>query len=164
MAYCIFLKSLRSVEEFRKNPCVQIPPKFPCANFQSLGKFKNPIFNPNILFPIHLLLPAQLALPAHLAFGPPSPTGLPSPQDEAFLTSPSGPCVDGVSVEVCFPFRFTPSKLVTFSLPLSVKWTSLVRSFLSPVPADPSQAATSIHHSRLSPSPRSTPRDAASVP
>jgi hypothetical protein len=44
MAYFIFLKYLRSLEEFRKNPCVQIPPKSPCANFQSLGIFKNSIF------------------------------------------------------------------------------------------------------------------------
>jgi hypothetical protein len=39
MAYSIFLKYLRSLEEFRKNP-----PKSPCANFQSLGIFKNLIF------------------------------------------------------------------------------------------------------------------------
>jgi hypothetical protein len=32
---------LTSLEEFRKNPHVKIPPKSPCANFQSLGKFKN---------------------------------------------------------------------------------------------------------------------------
>jgi hypothetical protein len=42
MAYYIFLKSLRNLEEFRKNPHVKIPPKSP-TNFQSLGKFKNPI-------------------------------------------------------------------------------------------------------------------------
>jgi hypothetical protein len=35
---------LRSLEEFRKNPHVKIPPKSPSTNFQSLGKFKNPIF------------------------------------------------------------------------------------------------------------------------
>jgi hypothetical protein len=46
-----FLKSLRSLEEFRKNPHVKIPPKSPSTNFQSLGKFKNPIFNSEILFP-----------------------------------------------------------------------------------------------------------------
>jgi hypothetical protein len=34
---------LRSLEEFRKNPHVKIPPKSPCTNFQSVGKFKNPI-------------------------------------------------------------------------------------------------------------------------
>jgi hypothetical protein len=44
MAYIIFLKYLRSLEEFRKNPHVKIPPKSPCANFQSLGIFKNSIF------------------------------------------------------------------------------------------------------------------------
>jgi hypothetical protein len=38
------------LEEFRKNPYVKIPPKSPCANFQSLGKFKNLIFNSKILF------------------------------------------------------------------------------------------------------------------
>jgi hypothetical protein len=50
MAYYIFLKSLRSLEEFRKNPHVKIPPKSPSTNFQSLGKFKNPIFNSEIIF------------------------------------------------------------------------------------------------------------------
>jgi hypothetical protein len=51
MAYYIFLKSLRSVEEFRKNPHVKIPPKSPSTNFQILGKFKNLIFNSEISFP-----------------------------------------------------------------------------------------------------------------
>jgi hypothetical protein len=40
MTYYIFLKSLRSLEEFRKNPHDKIPP----TNFQSLCIFKNPIF------------------------------------------------------------------------------------------------------------------------
>jgi hypothetical protein len=40
MAYYIFLKSLRSLEEFRKNPHVKIPPKSPSTNFPSLAKFK----------------------------------------------------------------------------------------------------------------------------
>jgi hypothetical protein len=44
MAYFLFLKYLRSLEEFRKNPHVKIPPKSPCANLQSLGIFKNSIF------------------------------------------------------------------------------------------------------------------------
>jgi hypothetical protein len=44
MSYFIFLKYLRSLEEFRKNPCVKIPPKSRCANFQSLGIFKNLVF------------------------------------------------------------------------------------------------------------------------
>jgi hypothetical protein len=44
MTYFIFLKSLRSLEEFRKNPHVKIRPKYSCANFQSLAIFKNLIF------------------------------------------------------------------------------------------------------------------------
>jgi hypothetical protein len=43
MAYFIFLKYLDSLEDFRKNPHVKIPPKSPCANFQSLDIFKNSI-------------------------------------------------------------------------------------------------------------------------
>jgi hypothetical protein len=44
MAYYIFLKSLRSLEEFRKNPHVKIPPKSPSTNFQSLAIIKNQFF------------------------------------------------------------------------------------------------------------------------
>jgi hypothetical protein len=65
MAYYIFLKSLRSLEEFRKNPPVKIPPKSPSTNFQSLGKIKNPIFNSEILF---------------LDFGPPDLVAHPASQ------------------------------------------------------------------------------------
>jgi hypothetical protein len=72
MAYYIFLKSLRSLEEFRKNPHVKILLKSPCANFQSLGKFKNLIFNSEILF--FAFGPADLA--AHSTVGPAGPAGL----------------------------------------------------------------------------------------
>jgi hypothetical protein len=71
MAYYIFLKSLRSLEEFRKNPHVKIPPKSPSTNFQSLSKFKNPIFNSEILFID--FGPADLA--AHPTSQPSQPTG-----------------------------------------------------------------------------------------
>jgi hypothetical protein len=40
MAYYIFLKSLRSPEEFTKKPHIKIPPKSPPTNFQSLCIFK----------------------------------------------------------------------------------------------------------------------------
>jgi hypothetical protein len=43
MAYYIFLKSLRSLEEFRKNPHVKIPPKSHSTIFQSLAIIKNQI-------------------------------------------------------------------------------------------------------------------------
>jgi hypothetical protein len=86
MAYYIFLKSLKNLEELRKNPHVKIPPNFPCPNFQSLGKFKNPISNSKIFF--FTFGPADLA--AHSAYGPagphwplfshrPKPTGRPKP-------------------------------------------------------------------------------------
>jgi hypothetical protein len=70
-----FLKSLRSLEEFRKNPHVKIPPKSPSTNFQSLGKFKNPIFNSEILFLD--FGPADPA--AHPASQPSQPTGHAAP-------------------------------------------------------------------------------------
>jgi hypothetical protein len=60
MAYFIFLKSLRRLEEFRKNSHAKIPPKSSCANFQSLGIFKNQILFGNHFFS---LIPAQLAQP-----------------------------------------------------------------------------------------------------
>jgi hypothetical protein len=107
MAYYIFLKSLRSLEEFWKNPHVKIPPKSPCANFQSLGKFKNPIFNSEILFPT--FGPADLA--GHSAFGPASPLASLPRQAKTPLAGPSSPCVGGVSAGICFPFRFAPSEL-----------------------------------------------------
>jgi hypothetical protein len=40
MAYYIFPKSLRSLEEFRKNSHIKSPPKSPCTNFQSLVNSK----------------------------------------------------------------------------------------------------------------------------
>jgi hypothetical protein len=66
MAYFIFLKSLRSLGEFRKNPHVKIPPKSPCANFQSIGKFRNSIFiRKEIFFNFRPNQPSgQLAHPA----------------------------------------------------------------------------------------------------
>jgi hypothetical protein len=61
MTYYIFLKSLTSLEEFRKNPHVKIPPKSPCANFQSLGILKNQILFGKEFSP---------SLSAHPAFQP----------------------------------------------------------------------------------------------
>jgi hypothetical protein len=76
VAYYIFLKSLRSLEEFRKNPHVKIPPKPPSTNFQSLGKFKkNPIFNSEI----HFLDFGPADLAAHPASQPSQPTSRTAP-------------------------------------------------------------------------------------
>jgi hypothetical protein len=78
MAYYIFLKSLRSLEEFRKKPHVKIPPNFPCAHFQSLGKFQNPISNLKIF-----LLYFRSGHP----YRPTRPLAQPAP---ASLSSPAG--------------------------------------------------------------------------
>jgi hypothetical protein len=98
MAYSIFLKYLRSLEEFRKDLHVKIPHKYPCANFQSLGIFKNQIlfrkeffhhFRPSharfLFFSTGRFSPFRLGLglsaaPAH----PHGPTGhlLPPPAPE----------------------------------------------------------------------------------
>jgi hypothetical protein len=77
MAYFIFLKSLRSLEEFRKNPHVKIPHKSPCANFQSLGTFKN-----QILFGKEF----PTSLPAHPAF-----SAQPRPSLSFFSNQPISP-------------------------------------------------------------------------
>jgi hypothetical protein len=114
MAYYIFLKSLRSLEEFRKNPHVKIPPKSPCANFHSPGKFKNPIFNSEILFPCF-----QPGRPcAHSAFDQPAPAGLSSPAGRSPQASPSRSAARavGLNAEVRFLLGFTPFVLDAFSL------------------------------------------------
>jgi hypothetical protein len=81
-----FLKYLRSLEEFRKNPHVKISPNFPCANFQSLGKFKNPIFNSKI-FLLHFRLSYPFR-PTRLS-AQPAPSAPLLPQAEANFTGPS---------------------------------------------------------------------------
>jgi hypothetical protein len=75
MAYCIFLKSLSILEEFRKNLCIKIPPKSPCANFQTHSKFKNPIFILKQNFFQLLAQSAQLPHRPARPFGPPDPAG-----------------------------------------------------------------------------------------
>jgi hypothetical protein len=122
MAYFIFLKYLRSLEEFRKNPHVKIPPKSPCANFQSLGKFKNPIFNSKIIFP--RFWPGQPYGPLRLwpsrprwplsSCGPKPP--LPAHLAHASVAS---------SRKYVFPFG---SRLLSWSLlsRLSIKWARTV--------------------------------------
>jgi hypothetical protein len=115
MAYYIFLKSLRSLEEFRKNPHVKIPPKSPSTNFQSLDKFKNLIFNSEILF---LVISAWSTLRPTCPLSPASPLATPSP---AGRKHPAGhPACASVasSREIHFPFQITPSRAGRL-LPLS---------------------------------------------
>jgi hypothetical protein len=100
MAYYIFLKSLRSLEEFRKNRHVKIPPKSPSTNFQSHGKFKNPIINLEILFLD--FGPADLA--AHSASGPTSPLVAPPLQAETIPAGQPSRASVASSWEIRLPF------------------------------------------------------------
>jgi hypothetical protein len=101
MAYYIFLKSLRSLEEFRKNPHVKTPPKSPFTNFQSLGKFKNRIFNSEILF---FLISARPTLRPTRPLSLASPLATPSPAGRKRPTGPSSPRVDRVFAGNTFSF------------------------------------------------------------
>jgi hypothetical protein len=101
MAYYIFLKPLRSLEEFRKNPHVKILPKSPSTNFQSLDKFKNPIFNSEILFLD--FGPADLV--AHSASGPANPLAALPLQAEIIPRQPIQPARRSrLREEYVFPF------------------------------------------------------------
>jgi hypothetical protein len=75
MAYYIFLKSLRSLEEFRKNPHVKIPPKSPSTISQSPALIKNQIlFGKEFFFAFGPIGPAA-SRPAR----PLSPASPPAP-------------------------------------------------------------------------------------
>jgi hypothetical protein len=91
MSYCIFLKSLRILEEFRKNPHIKIPPKSTCIKFQSLCKFKNPILiqKDNISW-----------LSAQSVQQPASPLGLFGPTGPAGFLPPPTPYRAGASATI----------------------------------------------------------------
>jgi hypothetical protein len=145
MAYYIFIKSLRSLEEFRKDPHVKIPPKSLSTNFQSLGKFKNPILIQKFFF--LAFGPANLA--ARLASGPARPPAAPSPQAKTVPASPSSPRVGRVFAGNTFSFlvRALPSWPPLSRL--SVKRAPLVSCVFPIAPTDPG---------RFLPSPPATPR------
>jgi hypothetical protein len=134
MTYYIFLKSLRSLEEFRKNPHVKIPPKSPSTNFQILDKFKNLILIRKFIFFL-IFGPADPA--AHLASGPASPLATPLPAGQKRLAGPSRPRVGRVFTGNTFSFSDhafpsrppPPSVTATRALPVGF--------IVSTAPADP---------------------------
>jgi hypothetical protein len=91
MTYYIFLKSLWSLEEFRKNPHVKIPPKSSSTNFPSLGKFKIQFLFEKIYF--LRIQPARPSRPAHSpGLGLPAGPNLPGPNRPAHAASqPASP-------------------------------------------------------------------------
>jgi hypothetical protein len=157
-----FLKSLRGLEEFRKNCHVKIPPKSPSTNYQSLDKFKNPIFNLEILFPC--FRPGRPCGPLGLWPSRP-PLASPFPQAEAHRPAQAAQPTRaiGVIAEVRFLLGFTSSSLGAFSLPVSDMGDPLVSSVFPTAPADPGRE-TSAPPLPVSPSPRLGCRQAFTAP
>jgi hypothetical protein len=89
MAYYIFLKSLRSLEEFRKNSHVKIPPKSHSTNFQILAIIKNQIFFWKRIF-LHFRPIRPSGQPAYSACRPMTPPGLHFPCPACRPTPPPG--------------------------------------------------------------------------
>jgi hypothetical protein len=143
MAYFIFLKSLRSLEEFRKNPYVKIPPKSSCANFQSLAIFKNLIFiQKGIFFGFRPIRPSPAPRWPALARRPPAPRSAHSAQT-ALAYFPKG---------VFSSTLRTPAEMPSLSY-ITAMWGLLVSSIPFLTPAD---------HCRFSSSSSATPRHPAS--
>jgi hypothetical protein len=147
MAYYIFLKSLRSLEEFWKNPHVKTPPKYPCANFQSLGKFKIQFLIQKFFFSLLSARPTlrptrPLAQPARWPRCPHRPK-LPRSAHLAHASVTS-------SWEYVFPFG---SRLPSWlPLPrLSVQRAPLVSFVARSTPQMPSRLYHPPHHPPLNP-------------
>jgi hypothetical protein len=162
MAYYIFLKSLRSLEEFRKNAHVKIPPKSPCTNFPSLGKFKNPILIRKLFFLISAQPPPLFSF--RTSHGPPpSPPPTPvrpvgqirsrRPQAAAHALGPLGPSHVGVFSEGIFSLTLCTLAETPSLSHVTAMWGPSVSfiPFLPPPPADRCQS-----------SPPATPRCPAS--
>jgi hypothetical protein len=133
MTYFIFLKYLDSLEDFRKNPHIKIPPKSPPTNFQSPGIFKNQIvIRKRIFFSLLAQSAQRPAGPSGLSAQPwpifflfnrsfpspplpigPRPLGRPSPP-----SWPSRPHVGGALADCRLPHGKMPH--LTPPSPLSV--------------------------------------------
>jgi hypothetical protein len=105
MAYFIFLKYMRSIEEFRKKRHVKIPPKSPCANFQSFGIFKNSIF-----------IRKGISLRFWPIWPSPARAGLLRPAGRRIPLDPLSPSRIGVFAKRRIPFDFAHSGRDAFSL------------------------------------------------
>jgi hypothetical protein len=141
MAYYIFLKSLRSLEEFRKI----LMSKFLLNLLLQISKA---LVNSKIQFLIQkfFFLTFGLAdLAAHPTFGPASPLASLPPQVKTAPAGPPSPRVGRVFTGIRFPFWFTPSELAASLCQVG----SSCQFCLPPVPAD---------HCRFLPSPPATPR------
>jgi hypothetical protein len=138
MAYYIFLKSLRSLEEFRKNPHVKIPPKSPSTIFQSLAIIKNQILFGKEFF-LHIRPNWPSSQPAHLASQPSQPHR-PPPLFTRRL------CARARPIPACAALAYLPkvvsssslrSPVTTPSPSVTATRASPVGFVVSPAPANP---------------------------
>jgi hypothetical protein len=152
MAYYIFLKSWRSLEEFRKNLHLKIPPKSPSTNFQSLGKFKNPIFIRKEFFSQNSTHPSQ-----------------PRPCWPAPHRRPPRTCAR--PIPACVALAYLPKVVSSSSLrspattpspSVTAKRAPPVSSIFHLASADPGHAVASPHLSRPPRATQPLPRDAKS--
>jgi hypothetical protein len=143
MAYYIFLKSLRSLEEFRKNRHLKIAPKSPCANFQSLGKFKNLIFiRKRIFLRFQPNRPSgQLARPASQPSQPPAF----SPISRA-RARPIPACAAVAYWPKYVSFFTLRNPATTPSPSVTAKWGPPVSSIFHLTLADPGHTTASLGH------------------
>jgi hypothetical protein len=162
MAYYIFIKSLRSLDEFRKNPHVKIPPKSPSTNFQSLGKFKNPIFNSEIIFPCFRPNRPR-GQPAHQA-SQPGPQHRPPPfsRRPRARTRPIPACAALAYLPKAVSSSSLRSPATTLPPAVTAKRAPPVSSIFHLASADPGHVAASPHLSRSPHATQPLPRDAES--
>jgi hypothetical protein len=145
---------LRSLEEFRKNPHVKIPPKSPSTNFQILGEFKNTILIQKFLF----FPDFRPGRPRGLFdLWPGQPTGRAVPRRPK-QSRPAHPA----RALVASPFQITPSRAGRLSLvslstgphlldsPPSPRRPTLVRNFPAP-PLHASDALELLQPSLITP-------------
>jgi hypothetical protein len=165
MASYIFLKSLRSLEEFRKKILMskfKIPPKSPSTIFQSLAITKNQILFGKEFF-LHIRPNRPSGQPAH----PASPPGQPH-RPPLFSRRPHA---RARPILACTALAYLPkavsslslrSPATTPSLSVTAKRAPPVSSIFHLAPADPSHAATSAHLSRPPHATQPLPLDAES--
>jgi hypothetical protein len=142
-AYYIFLKSLRSLEEFRKNPHLKIPPKSSCANFQSLGKLKNLIFIRKRIF-LRFQPNRPGGQPARPASQPSQPSAFSPVGHERARPIPACAAVASWPKYVSFFTLRNPA--TTPSPSVTAQWGPPVSSIFHLTLADPGHVATSLSH------------------
>jgi hypothetical protein len=145
MAYYIFLKSLRSLEEFNKNPHVKIPPKSPSTNFPSLGKFKIQFLIQKSFF--FTFGPAILPRPR-----PADRPNSPRPKPPAHSAQPASPRASLAYLQkYVFFFDSRLPSSAPFLSPLTDTWAPHVGFVFPTAPADAGRVSTAPHAARSAP-------------